>query len=329
MRQGLAIVAFTREGCRLGKRLAESLDGAFASGREPGFSLSDWTRAQFETRAALLFVGAAGIAVRAVAPWISSKATDPAVLCVDEKGRFVISLLSGHLGGANALAERVAALTGGTAVVTTATDLNGRFAVDLWAKKQNLAVLQPERIKTVSARILEGESITVQCPWPIGGEPPSQVVLGQPGDVVVDTRPHRGEALQLVPREACLGIGCRRGVSRAQLEQVFARFCQERDVLPQAIVRAASIDRKADEEGLLTFCRAHDWPVRFFSAAELAAAPGSFSASAFVENRVGVDNVCERAAVMGCGGELLEGKFARDGVTFALAMACPVYDWSW
>ena len=329
MRQGVAIVAFTERGCTLGRRLAERLDGVFVSGREAGFSLAEWTRMQFETREALIFVGAAGIAVRAIAPWIRGKAIDPAVLCVDEQGDYAIPLLSGHLGGANALARQVAALTGGTAVLTTATDLNGQFAVDLWAKKQNLAVLQPEWIKSVSARILDGETVTVQCPWPIAGERPAQVLLGESGDVVVDLRPLEGAALQLVPRVACLGIGCRRGVSREQLEEVFARFCEERRILPQTIVRAASIDRKADEEGLLAFCAAHGWPIRFYTAEELAAAEGEFRASHFVEDTVGVDNVCERAAALAGGPIQVERKYAENGVTFALAMARPAWDWSW
>ena len=98
--------------------------------------------------------------------------------------------------------------------------------------------------------------------------------------------------------------------------------------LPWAIRAAASIDLKADEEGLKAFCAAHDWPIRFYTAEELKAVLGMFSASAFVEQTTGVDNVCERAAVKDSGGELIEKKHAAEGVTFAAAAGPFAPDWS-
>ena len=327
MREGLAYIAFTERGQTLARLLCESLGGSVRENREQ--SLADWTAEQFARREGLIFVGAAGIAVRAIAPHVLSKAADPAVVCVDELGGFVIPLLSGHLGGANALARRIAALTGGTAVITTATDLNDRFAVDLWARRQKLQVLQPERIKAVSAKILSGGTVVVDCPWPIAGERPAQVAMGTPGDAAVDVRPRTDSALQLVPRALSLGVGCKRGTSAEQLEAVFEAFCAERGILPQAIREAASIDRKADEEGLLAFCGTYDWPLHFCTAERLRAVSGEFSASDFVESQVGVDNVCERACVLISGGTLLEKKFACGGVTFALALCAPKLDWRW
>ena len=326
MREGIALIAFTPRGRELATRLAVSLNGMIRAEEE---SLSDWTEAQFAAREALIFVGAAGIAVRSIAPYIRSKVSDPAVLCVDETGRWVIPLLSGHLGGANALAERVAALTGGEAVITTATDLNDLFAVDLWAKKQGMAVLQLERIKCVSAKLLRGEKITIDCPYPVSGSTPEHVRLGTPGDALVSYRVTQTDTLQLVPRMLILGIGCKRGTSSDTLEVVFADFCKERGICPEAIVCAASIDFKKNETGLLTFCETHSWPIHFYSAEALRGADGDFTASAFVESAVGVDNVCERAAVLDAGGKLVERKYARNGVTFALAERYVNFDWSW
>lgn len=326
MREGIALTAFTPRGKELADRLARSLDGTL---RPDGESLAGWTAAQFESRAALVFIGAAGIAVRSVAPHVRAKADDPAVLCVDETGRWVIPILSGHLGGANALARRVASLTGGEAVITTATDLNGLFAVDLWAKRQGMAVLQPERIRFVSAKLLRGEKIVIDCPYPVAGPAPERVELGSAGDVLVSYRAETGGALQLVPRVLALGIGCRRGTGADALEAAFADFCAARGIRPEAVAQAASIDRKRDEAGLLAFCKAHGWPVSFYGAERLRAARGDFTASAFVASTVGVDNVCERAAVTRAGGRLIEKKYARDGVTFALAEHYVNYDWSW
>ena len=325
MREGIALTAFTARGKALAERLKAELGGTVRTEEE----LADWTQAAFNAREALIFVGAAGIAMRSVAPYIRSKATDPAILCVDETGHWVIPLLSGHLGGANALALRVAALTSGEAVITTATDLNGLFAVDLWAKKQGMTVLQPERIKQVSARLLRGEDIVVDCPYPVTGSIPEHVCLGSPGDVLVSYRKTDSDALQLVPRVLTLGVGCKRGTSSDTLEQAFKAFCTERGILPMAFTSAASIDLKRDEAGLLRFCKAHGWPLHFYSAEELRGAEGAFTASAFVESVIGVDNVCERAAALSAGGRLVERKYVRDGVTFAAAVHYVNYEWSW
>ena len=326
MREKISLTAFTERGRTLAETLAAALGGEVRGGEQP---LAAWTEEGFREAAALIFVGALGIAVRSIAPHVKSKAEDPAVLCVDEGGRWVIPVLSGHLGGANALARHIAALTGGEAVITTATDLNGCFAVDLWAKKQGMAVLEPERIKNVSARLLKHEAIILECPWPIAGSGPERVRLGSGGDVRVSYRPNHTEALQLVPRLLTLGVGCRQGVEQEELESAFQRFCAEKNIVPQAIERAASIDRKQNEAGLLAFCAAHGWPLSFYSAEELRAVPGNFTASVFVENTVGVENVCERAAARASGGELIEWKYACGGVTFALAARRAELDWTW
>ena len=241
MSETIALTAFTARGRELASKLAASLGGS-VRGNEP---LADWTKKSFASCDALVYIGAAGIAVRSVAPHIQSKTTDPAVLCVDETGRWVIPILSGHLGGANALARRLAALTGGEAVITTATDLNGLFAVDLWAKAQNMAVLQPERIKNVSAKILRGETITIDCPFPITGTAPEHVCLGSPGDVLASYRADKTEALQLVPRVLTLGVGCRRGTGADTLAAAFNAFCTERGICPEAIENAASANPTA------------------------------------------------------------------------------------
>ena len=328
MRKGLEFISFTESGGKLAEALAEQLGGKSHRLGE-GVRLTDWTAEYFPACEGLVFVGAVGIAVRAIAPSLKSKTEDPAVVCVREDGRFVIPLLSGHLGGANALAERIADITGGMAVITTATDVRGVFAVDLWAKKQGLRILNPERIREVSAKLLRGERITVSSPWPIAGNLPENVTTGEEGDVRISWSRSNTGALQLVPHVLYLGIGCRRGTDVRTLESVFGRFCEEHDVLPQAICEAASIDVKKNEEGLLAFCAKQGWRVRFYSAEELRRVPGEFTASAFVEKQAGVDNVCERAAILRSAGCLVERKFAAEGVTFALANAPLQLNWSW
>lgn len=202
---------------------------------------------------ALVWIGACGIAVRAIAPLIKSKLSDPAVVVCDETGRFAISLLSGHAGGANRLAEEIAALIGAVPVVTTASD---------------------------SHALLEG-----------------------------------GELL----RNLVLGIGCRRGLSAEALERTATILLWDGRIPLSRVCEVATIDVKRDEEGLLGFVEAHRLPLRFYSAEELSMAPGDFASSRRVLQAVGVDNVCERAAVL-CGGRgrLILPKTARDGVTVAV-----------
>ena len=136
-----AYIAFTARGMALAQQLAAACPGSVTRGGADGVRLTDWTAAQFAQSDALIFVGAAGIAVRAIAPHCRSKAADPAVVVLDEGGQFAIPLLSGHLGGANELAQRLAAVCHAVPVITTATDGRGVFAVDEWAKRQNLSLI--------------------------------------------------------------------------------------------------------------------------------------------------------------------------------------------
>ena len=325
-----AYLAFTSKGLALARKLAAAQPGAVARCGENGVTLANWTAAQFAQSDALVFVGAVGIAVRAIAPHCRSKATDPAVVVLDECGRFAIPLLSGHLGGANNLARRLAKACGAVPVIPTATDANGVFAVDEWAKRQNCAVAEPERIRCVSGALLAGQSVCYAADWAVSGTPPAGVepAAADRADFALTLTP-AGEALHLIPRIAVLGVGCKRGTTAEKLETAFTGFCAEHHFAPQGIVRAASIDLKKDEPGLAAFCRAHGWKMDFYTAAALRTAKGRFTSSGFVQSITGVDNVCERAAVLAADGVLFIPKWARDGVTLAVALAPFAPDWRW
>ena len=323
-----AYLAFTEKGLTLAETLAAEYPGSVTRCGKGGVHLADWTSQQFAQSDALIFVGAVGIAVRAIAPHCKSKASDPAVVVLDECGQFAVPILSGHLGGANDLARALAAVCGAIPVITTATDANGVFAVDEWAKHQNCAVLEPERIKLVSGKLLAGETVHFVSDWLISGQTPAGVTAAGTPDFALTLTP-ADNALHLVPRIGVLGVGCRRGTSAKALEAEFTAFCQEHSLAPQCITAAASIDLKQNEEGLLTFCKKHGWPVEFFSAEQLRQAPGSYTPSAFVQSITGVDNVCERAAVLASGGTIFLPKQAGGGVTFALAVCPYAPDWRW
>jgi len=304
----LHVVAFTRDGAVLARRIANKLGGrAWASAKYSGdgiaaltVNLAEWARALFLPGNELVFISACGIAVRAIAPFVRDKQSDPAVVCLDDQGRHVISLLSGHLGGANDLARRIAAVTGGEAVITTATDVHGKTAVDEWAKKNNCAIENITAVKHISSAALDGEKIgvavsemTMPAPWPV--------------------------TLWLRPRVLVLGVGCKRGTTFAALGGALDDFLAGAGVSPLSLWAIASIDLKKDEQGLIQLSRSLSVPFFTYSAAELAAVSGQFSASERVKNVTGVDNVCERAAALCSGGALLRSKTRYPGITFALA----------
>ena len=324
-------LSFSDKGAALAARLVERLGGEHARCGKP-LTLSRWTQEAFSRAEGLIFVGAAGIAVRAVAPWVKSKTADPAVVVVDECAHFAVPILSGHLGGANDLARAIAEVCGAVPVLTTATDANGVFAVDEWAKRQNCRVVDPGKIKEVSGAVLAGKTVRVFSPWHIAGVAPAgveQTAREENCDVRLDVRAGDGRALQLVPRILTLGVGCRRGTPQAALEAAFQDLLAQSGVAEQAVCSAASIDLKQAERGLLEFCQAHGWPCRFYSAARLEAARGDFTPSAFVRQVTGVDNVCERSALLAAKGGLYWKKSAGNGVTMALAQSPYGPTWRW
>lgn len=325
-----ALFAFTERGKALALRVADALDGEclllaparLAGGGFTAYhgSLPDYTASVFD-RDALIFIGATGIAIRAIAPCVASKRSDPAVICMDEAGRFVIPVLSGHIGGANALATHLSEALGATPVITTATDVNGRFSVDTWATRHHMVISSMALAKRVSAAILEGD-----VPFWSDAERPEALAPGLVWSntgklgICVSTRNVQpfDSTLLLIPKALRLGIGCRRDTPVEALRAAVDETLNMYKLRPEAIVEAASIDVKADEEGLLTLCRERNWPVRFYSADALNAVQGSFSKSEFVSRTVGVDNVCERAAAAG-GGQIIVPKTAKNGVTVAVA----------
>lgn len=357
--------------------------------------LTEWTGEQMKKRRSLLFIGACGIAVRAIAPFLTDKLNDVPVLVMDEQGRFVIPVLAGHVGGANELAVSLAERMGSTPVITTATDLNHCFAVDLFARRNALHIVNKDGIAKVSSRILAGEEVTmaveeghfreeaqtlrerrvsrktnipdgirlVSCIPEFHTDIPivmteviedipaasteltmnvpavsaesttdapvafSESSAGIPGvtespvDILVAPASYgQGRLLTLRPKEYVIGIGCKRGKAAEQIDHSVNRALKESGISMEQVAAFASIDRKKDEEGILWMSSHYGIPFVTYSAEELQQVEGTFHASEFVKSQVGVDNVCERAALRFSGpdGILIMGKQAEDGITVAI-----------
>ena len=292
-------------------------------------NVDEWTREQFLWADCIIFVGACGIAVRHIAPYIKSKKTDPAVLVIDECGKFVISLLSGHLGGANELAQKAAQILGSIPVVTTATDLHHCFAVDVFARKNNCEILNLQAAKKVSAALLAGKKVGFYSEFPWEGELPEGLVLcdehnnyelGIAVTIHKNSKPFKS-TVTIIPPAVVLGIGCRRGKDAEEILTAAQEAVLRNGLYQQSVAKLVSIDLKKEEQGLLALAKKWDIPFETCSEDDLQKAKGTFTPSAFVQGITGVDNVCERSAVLGSGhGTLIQKKISGTGVTTAVAV---------
>lgn len=340
-----------------GKELSAQITGdvRYIDGRNGG--VEEALSLAFSHRTPVVFIGACGIAVRLIAPYIRDKTTDPAVVCMDDAGRYAISLLSGHLGGANDLAVQISSQTGAIPVITTSTDVNHTFAIDVFAEKNGFGILNPSAIKTVSSRILSGESVPtktfsqtfllredvrdylraadederpminiVDSGWlfsmlNIAGIDPFMPLPAREvrEDRLLDCGVNK-RCLYLYEKDLCLGIGCRKGVPVDEILAFVKDVMMNRGLCMARIGSVSSIDIKKEETGITDFCAITGVPFFTYSADELNEAEGDFSSSAFVAGQVGVDNVCERAASLtaGASGEKILGKMKTARVTVSI-----------
>jgi len=327
----IGIAAITDGGWRLARRLAAALPaGRLLAAENRG--IAELLAENWRHHDGLILIMAAGVAVRAIAPLLTDKRNDPAVVVMDERGRHAISLVSGHLGGGNALARRVAAICGGEAVITTASDTLGLAALDLWAKKQRLVPESSKRLTKVSALLVNRGTVTLYSEIPVEFLPAGLVQVDKMGqaDIIVSNRLIDSEALLLRPRNVVVGVGCNRGATMVELDQALTEILDESHLSRLAVRNLASIEQKRDEDGLIELARNNHWPVDFFTSAALNAKAASldnsqlalaFSPAAM--RAVGASHgVAEPAALISAASNhLLCGKRKWNNVTLAIAQA--------
>ena len=286
--------------------------------------MSAWTEESFRVADALIFIGATGIAVRYVAPFLKNKAVDPAVICMDDKGTFVIPLLSGHIGGANDLAKEIADGIGSIPVITTATDIHDKFSVDSFAVNNDLHIGSLAAAKEISSAIVDEKKVGLVSDVPVSNVPPELDLNGNEDlGVFISYGLSEGpfkRTLKLTPRCHILGIGCRKDTPLKKIEALVYDILDKEGISKESVKSIASIDLKSNEPGLLEFCKKIKAEPVFFPSDVLASLPDvGFTSSEMVKKVTGVDNVCERAAVAASdGGELIVRKTPRDGVTLAV-----------
>ncbi len=324
-----AVLAVSHRGAALSRRVRDALDAdvdvyvnekymaAAPDGASPYGRLSEYVGEIFHRYDAVVFISAAGIAVRMIAPHLAGKLEDPAILVMDEGGRHVISLLSGHVGGANFLARQLAASIGGEAVITTATDAEGILAPDAIASELGLRPFPKLRIEEINSALLQGRRIPYYVDDRLSQAGFYQSRLGEyhlpvfrmereafPGEGlrVFVTEKVGGEeegVLYLIPRRLIAGIGCRFGTSEKLLQQALESACRRIGRELSAVDLLASTEAKREEAGLLDMARTLGKELRFFDNGTLQSRIDAYGLreSSFVREQIGVGNVCEAAAL--------------------------------
>lgn len=326
--QKLGLIYFTQNGKALADRIQElPLENLEIIIYDKAVtSLECFVGEGFKTLNGIIFIGACGIAVRSIAPFISSKDKDPAIVVIDELGKYIIPILSGHIGGANELAQRLADMLNALPIITTATDLNGKFAVDLWASKNKGVIADISKIKHISSALLKGEKVGVYSDFYISGKLPDNVVMDNtlPLGFAVslnETKTPFDITLNVIPKIVSIGVGCKRDTETNKFEEFILNILKENYISIKAVKRIASIDLKANEQCIIDFSKKYNIEFETFDAKILEQVEGEFKSSEFVLQTTGVGNVCERSALCNMkDSNLLINRQTESGMTAAVAV---------
>jgi cobalt-precorrin 5A hydrolase len=315
----IVIIALTKGGRQLADRLANQLPATVLSSRGKFKQVLHQAWQEYDS---LICIMATGIVVRTLAPLLKDKREDPAVVVCDEKGQFAISLLSGHLGGGNALAHKVAGLLDGQAVITTASDVLGRTALDIWARDLGLVVADKHKFTRAMTQLVNNGSISLFSDYFLANLPEDIQLQEDEATaalaITCRTDQQTSGAL-LYPKSLVAGIGCNRNTPEEEIEQALDEACEKNNLALQSIRNLASIDLKNDEPGLLEFADHNGYIIDFYNRDQLNGVDG-VSTSAAVLKATGAKGVAEPAAVLSSGGgKLLVKKMKWPNVTVAIA----------
>ncbi len=294
----IAIVAITSGAFDLAHKLEDKLPGAtlLPKNRVKKTFAESWQHID-----AFICIMATGIVVRSIAPLLVDKRTDPCVIVVDEKGRHAISLLSGHLGGGNDLTIQVAEILGGAPVITTASDTLGLVALDVWAAEQHLTAHKEDMTRACGILVNTGE-LKVYSELEVQSLPSGlvQCKTHEEADILITNRSCFADRLVFCPRNLVVGTGCNRNTPTGEFTAALDELFSDLELSPAAILNLASIDKKNDEEGLLTFAEQNHYPIDFFTKDEINCVTG-VEISVAPLKAVGAIGVAEPCSILSAG----------------------------
>ena len=355
--KGIAVIALTNRGVETAAKISTALEkleikNSFYLPEQciQGWAtpldmrLSEFVKDIFAKVDAIIAVMATGIIIRAIAPCLKSKLTDPAVVCVDISGRFAISLLSGHYGGANELTRIIAREIGAIPVVTTASDVLGKVSVDEVAKLLNLKIQNPDSLVAVNSALVNDKHVVlilvgdVQIPETLisGYEVKRVTTVKQvaalledfdAGAIIADKPVPTGKlpkpATVLTPKKIVVGVGARKNSSEAEIIAAVDSALSRVNLHVERVARLATVDIKSDSPSMVSAAEKLGLPIDFVSVAALRSVKhaGLSPDSTLVTEKIGVGGVCERAALITAGKNaiLILKKMKMNGVTVAIA----------
>lgn len=332
----IAIVSVSDKGRNLALQLKEKLDLDSTIIKVDLFhkNVKKYLKIAFYEYDAIIAVMASGILIRSIAPYIESKASDPAVLNIDDNGNFVISTLSGHLGGANKLTNKIAPLINAIPVITTSSDVNNKLGIDVLASDLYLSIDNTKEILFFNKAILEGRKITFTLnsdkiylkDYLENNTLEMDVSFSYSNDANEDEiiASLDGHEIVLRERKLVVGIGCKRGKSSSEIYEGYKKSLEELNLDESRVNMLASAEVKKDEEGLLELAKSLNKPINFVDLDRLKLFESKdIQKSEFVKSKFGIYGVCEPSALITAGfdSKLIYKKTSYDGVTISMAVS--------
>ncbi|MBS4535484.1 cobalt-precorrin 5A hydrolase [Clostridium sp. D2Q-14] len=327
----LAIVTLTDGGMVTAEKVAKNMNfsvNVYGKGSFTG-SLKDFVGKLFDEYRHILFIMATGIVVRVISPYIKDKTVDPGVMVMDEKGEFVISLLSGHLGGANEYTKKIAENIDAIPVITTASDVLHRISVDMLAKELNCKMESFIKAKEITSDIVNGKRVGIFTDIAINISEDNHIKIitedsiEDYDSIIYITNKVRDDfhprSIQLIPRNIVVGVGCRRGVSSRKIINGINIMFEELKIKVGSIKKLSSVDIKKDEIGILETAEHFKVPVDFIGREEIRDVENKFKGSEFVRKAIGVGAVAEPCGYISSNsGGCLMNKRKLDGFTLSV-----------
>lgn len=336
-----ALVTLTKGGILQAKALKEKIDGVENNNKIDSYTLDkysdnetlpikgklgDFVGTIFNVYDSIIFIMATGIVVRVISKYIVHKSIDPAILVMDENGKCIISLLSGHLGGANDIANFIAEITGAIPVITTASDVKGKIAVDTLAMKLNLEIEDFEKAKNITSLIVNDEIVNIVSDFKFNYDIPQNILLGNidntKGTIYITNKkdfPRVSPSVALIPKNIVIGIGCRKGVSKERIIEAIKKTMLKLNINKRSIKHLATIDIKSKEQGILEACNFFNVPLEIIEKEEIEKVEDKFNTSDFVKKSIGVGAVCEPCAYLSSNdGKFIMNKHKFNGITLAI-----------
>lgn len=328
----IAIITITENGDKIANIIEKSLEAditTFSKSGNRNFVFKDVVKKAFQQFDGVVFITSTGIAVRSIAPYIEAKDKDPAIIVIDNSGSFIISLLSGHLGGANEISLKIAEIIKGIPVITTATDNLGVIAPDMIAKENHLIIDSLKDAKNIASLLVKGEKVVFLDEENIISTPKGYtkdfkdskgaVYVTNKVDYKLPEELSNVKKLKLIRKNIVLGIGCKKDYSKKSMEDNIISTLNEYNIDKRAIKSIGTVEIKKEEKAIINLSQKLQVPMNIFTIDEIKEVHEDFEGSDFVEKTIGVRSVAEPCVKLQ-GGKNISGKLKLNGMTLCIGI---------